>query len=660
MAEGVTVANAFVQVMPSMEGATSNITNALVPTLGGAGDKAGAQFGSAFSGKAGTLLKAAGGALAGAFAVGAMKDAFVTVEAGFNNVKSATGATGEEAEKLKAVYLDVSKSVSGSFEDIGAAVGEINTRLGLEGKELETATEQMMKYAKVTGQDATKATKDVASMMRNVGIPASEMGKTLDKFTVAGQKAGIDVASLANNVTKYNAVMKEMGFSTDEQIALMAQFELSGADTASVLNSMKKGVAQWAKEGKDAGEEFRKFVSGVQDGSVTAGDAVEIFGSKGGLSLYEAAQKGQLNFDEMYKAITEDSEGALDSVYQSTLTAQEKFDILGKNLQAGFFEIIEPLLDAIMPYVDSALAGVTEVVNGVVEAVVPFIEEFSAQISPVMDTVLPQLQQVFTDVMTTVGGIIQEVWPYIADIISEAMTTVSNVVQTVWPYVQRIIKSVMDVVAPLLETAWPIIQDVITTVFDGIQASAEFVWPIVSDIVETAMDAIDSAIRAIEPIVDFISDIFDDVKSAIEDPIGTAQDFIEDAMSTIEGIFSGLNLELPDIALPHFNVWGGEFPYGIGGMGYPPEFSIDWYAQGGFADDATLRGYGEKGLELYWPGYSPYFEKYAKGIAEHMPAGAGGVDIHDCTFNVRSESDIRRVAQELNTLINRQQAGAFA
>lgn len=682
MAEGVTVANAFVQVMPSMEGATSNITNALVPTLGGAGDKAGAQFGSAFSGKAGTLLKAAGGALAGVFAVGAMKDAFTTVEAGFNNVKLATGATGEQAEKLKSVYLDVSKSVSGSFEDIGSAVGEINTRLGLEGKELETATEQMMKYAKVTGQDATKATKDIASMMRNVGIPAGEMSTTLDKFVVAGQKAGIDVGSLANNVTKYNAVMKEMGFSTDEQIALMAQFELSGADTASVLNSMKKGVAGWAKEGKDAGEEFRKFVSGVQDGSVTAGDAVEIFGTKGGLSLYEAAQKGQLNFDEMYKAITTDSEGALDSVYQSTLTAQEKFDILGKNLQAGFFEILEPIVDALMPYVDTAISGVTAIIDGAVQAIMPFIDAFAAQISPILDEVLPELQSLFQDVMgsvsnivaeiwpfvsqiigdamTFVGGIMQDVWPMVKELVNEVMTAIETVVRKVWPSVQHIIQSVMDVLSPLIESAWPAMQAIIESVMDAIEGVAGAVWPVVQNIVEGATSAIDDAIRALEPIVKFVTDIFDGVKEAIEDPIGAAKDFIEDAISTIEGIFSGLHLELPDIALPHFNIWGGEFPYGIGGMGSAPEFSIDWYAQGGFADDATLRGYGEKGLELYWPGYSPYFEKYAKGIAEHMPAGTGGVDIHDCTFNVRQESDIRRVAIELNTLVNRQLAGGFA
>lgn len=638
MADGVTVANAFVQIMPSMEGATSNITNALVPGMSSAGDAAGAKFGSVFSGKAGAVLKTAGAALAGVFAVGALKDSFETVEAGFNNVVLATGATGEQAEALKGVYLDVSKSVTGSFEDIGKAVGELNTRFGLQGEELESASEVAMKYAKVTGQDATKAIQDVSRMMNNAGIPASEYASTLDKLTVAGQQAGIDVGKLATSVNDNAASFTELGFTTDEAIAMLANFEKTGANTSSILSGMKKGVAAWTKEGKSAKDGFSEFVKGVADGSVTAQDAIELFGSKAGVEMYNAAKKGQLSFDDMYAAIEGDSEGALESVYQSTLTAQEKFDILGKNLQAGFFEILEPIVDALMPYVDQAISGITGLIDGAVQAITPFAEEFGAQVGPILDTVLPELQSLFTDVMTSVGDIVQEVWPGIQDIIT----------------------SVMNVVGPLLETAWPVIKTVIDTSMKAAQSIVKTVWPVIQKVIEGAITAIDKAIHSLEPLVNFVKGVFDGIQKAIEDPIGTAQKFIDDAMSTIEGIFSGLKLELPHIPVPVFDVWGGEFPYGIGGMGSAPYFSIEWRGRGGFADEPTLTGWGDRGLEFYWPGYDPYFDMYAKGIAEHMPKGAGGVDIHDCNFYVREESDIRRVADELNRLIDRQNAGALA
>ena len=639
MADGVTVANAFVQVMPSMDGATSNLTNALVPSLGNAGTQAGEKFGSLFAGKAGALLKAGAGMLAGAFAVGAIKDAYTEVEAGFNKVKLATGATGEAAEQLKSVYLEVSKSVSGSFEDIGSTVGELNTRLGLTGGELEEATEAMMKYAKVTGQDATSATKDVASMMRNVGIPTSELANTLGKLTVAGQAAGVDVSSLANNVTKYNAVMKQLGLTTDEQIALMSKFEVSGADTASILNAMKKGVASWAKEGKDARTEFKNFVEGVQKGTVTAGDAVEIFGSKGGLSMYEAAQKGQLAFEDMYEAISNASSENLDSIYQDTLTAEEKFDILGKNLQAGFFEILEPIIDALMPYVDTAIQAVTDLINGAVEAITPFAESFAATIGPILDDVLPKLQSEFSSVMTDIMDIVKEVWPTIEDIIT----------------------SVMEVVGPLLEEAWPIIKEVIHNAMIGAKVVIQTVWPIIKNTIQTSVEVIKGIIGGLETIVSTVSGIFDGVRSAIEDPIGTAKTAVSDFIKDVLGFFSGLGERITDaigsIHFPSPNIWWESLEVGPAVIPIP---HVDWYATGGFADSATLAGYGEKGLELYWPGYAPYFDKYAQAIAEHMPNGGRGIDIHDCTFNVRKDSDIRAVAVELNTLINRQTAGGLA
>ena len=38
----------------------------------------------------------------------------------------------------------------------------------------------------------------------------------------------------------------------------------------------------------------------------------------------------------------------------------------------------------------------------------------------------------------------------------------------------------------------------------------------------------------------------------------------------------------------------------------------------------------------------------------------GGVEVSGNTFVIREEADVRRVAEQLNTLINRQSAGAFA
>ena len=691
MAEGVTVANAFVQIMPSMEGATSNITSALMPGMQSAGDQAGSAFGSFFSGKVGGAMKALGGAMVGLFAVDKLTSAYSEVEAGLNNLKIATGATGDSAKELETVYLNVSKNVVGSFEDVGSAVGELNTRFGLQGDELEAASEQAMKYAKVTGQDATQAIQDVSRMMNNAGIPASEYASTLDKLTVAGQAAGIDVGKLTTTVTDNAASFKEMGLSTDDAIAMLANFEKSGANTSAILAGMKKGVATWTQEGKSAKDGFSEFVAGVENGTVTAQDAIDIFGAKAGVTMFDAAQKGQLSFDDMYDAIANASDGALDDIYYDTLTAGEKFDLLGKNLQAGFFEIMEPIVDAISPYIDDIVSFLSTAITAVVNFVVPLFETIGGWLDQMHEKIAPifeDLQGGIPAIQEIIGGIVdffmneviptaQEVWeiikpaidtivqsimdnmPLIQETMSSVFTFIGSVVETVWPLIKEDIINAVTIISAAIQVAWPFIEAIITTACENIQFVTETVWPIVKDIIETVAEDIKTAIENIDTVVTTVQNTWNSIKDAITNPMETAKGIIDDICGTIENIIGGMNLQLPDIAMPNFWVYGGEFPWGIGGQGSMPEFGVDWYATGGIVNGAQLIGAGERGAELIWPSYGPYLDRYADAIADRM-GNRGGVDIHDCTFYVRKEDDIRRVAVQLNTLINRQTAGGIA
>lgn len=144
------------------------------------------------------------------------------------------------------------------------------------------------------------------------------------------------------------------------------------------------------------------------------------------------------------------------------------------------------------------------------------------------------------------------------------------------------------------KAAWSAIQNNVIT---PVKNMYTIVSAVLSKLKEKAV-SIWSAIKSVA------TSTWNGIKNAITHPIETAKNKISEILNKVKSFFPlSIGKIFGDIKLPHFTVTG-KFPYGIGGKGEKPSFSIEWYRKAETSpylfSDATLFGAGERNDEMLY------------------------------------------------------------
>jgi phage-related minor tail protein len=296
---------------------------------------------------------------------GAVKDAYLEFDSGRDAVVKATGATGEAADELAKSMTNVSKRVKGDFNTIGSVIGEVNTRFGYTGEELEDTTEQFMKFAEITGMDATKSVQTVSKAMNNAGIDSSKYSEVLDEIAIAAQASGISAEKLTENLTKYGSQTRAAGLNTKESIALFAQFEKSGVNAEAALGGLKTAVKTWSDEGKNSRIEFQRTIQDIKDSPnvlEATQKAIDVFGSKAGTELADAIHSGRFEYSE-FLDIVKGSEGTVSATYDETQSGFDKAALAVQNMKTTAAELADGLLQKYSPQIEEAIQKITDLID---------------------------------------------------------------------------------------------------------------------------------------------------------------------------------------------------------------------------------------------------------------------------------------------------------
>lgn len=339
-----------------------------------------------------------------AFGTAAVK-AFNEVDEGADIVIKKTGATGEEAEALQEAYTNVAQSIVADFTDIGTAVGEVSTRFGLTGTELENLSTTFLKFAEINDIDVQTAVEGVSNALKTFNVDQSEAGNLMGLLTATSQQTGISMGELLSNLQQYGPTLKEMGLDLGDAVTLMGSFEEAGIDSSDMLSKLQKAASYYNEQGLSMEEGLSDLIARLQDSSTEAdatAEAYELFGKRGGLAFVTAAKEGKLSIGDLETSM-DDYSSVVDDTYQATLDGTDSMALAWQNLQIA--------LAAVGDAIGTALAPVMESIIGILQE---FVEWFTSLDESTQTTIV------------TIGLIVAAIGPLLL-IIGKLLTAISSI-----------------------------------------------------------------------------------------------------------------------------------------------------------------------------------------------------------------------------------------
>ena len=339
-----------------------------------------------------------------AFGTAAVK-AFNEVDEGADIVVKKTGATGEAADALQEAYTNVAQSIVADFTDIGTAIGEVSTRFGLTGTELEDLSTTFLKFAEINDIDVQTAVEGVDQALKTFNVDGSEANDFMGLLTATSQATGISMGELLTNLQQYGPTLKEMGLDLDDAVVLMGNFEEAGIDSSDMLSKLQKAASYYNEQGLSMEEGLADLITRLQDSSTEAdatAEAYELFGKRGGLAFVTAAKEGKLSIGDLETSMDEYST-VVDDTYQATLDGTDSMALAWQNLQLALAAVGEAIGETLAP----AMEKITEV-----------IQEFTDWFSSLDDST--------QSTIVTIGLIVAAIGPLLL-ILGKVMTGISNI-----------------------------------------------------------------------------------------------------------------------------------------------------------------------------------------------------------------------------------------
>ena len=587
-----------------------------------------------------------------------------TFDDAYDKIRIGTGATGKALEGLNEDFRRVAKQVPSSFDDIGTAIADYNTRLGISGKALEDLSVQTLNLARITESDLGKTIEETSQSFKAFNVPVEEYSESLDYIFKVSQSTGIAIDRLESNLVKFAPALKQMGFDFKESAALMGFFDKAGVEVEQAMTGLNKALVNMAKKGvTDANEALQKLFEEIKNApsDIKATElAIEVFGFKAGPLMASAIREGKLEYEALVKELL-DSKETINDVAAETDDWAEGLAKLKNNvliatepIATTLFDALNslvPLLERAVPSLQKLAEGFASMPQGVQVAIValagvaallgPLLQGIGAIViaapglavifgkiaaagavlagglTSLSSVVLPVLGAALGAITVPIALVIAAIAALIAIGVAlyKNLDAVKAKAIEIWTSVKEFLAETLNSTKQTFEIAWNGIKDFFKKWGDELILVAvgpagwavlltkklSLNWDAVKDKTQNIWNDLKSWLSSTwYSIQSTASTVWDDIKRAILNPIESAKQTIFGVIDSIKNAFANMRIEIPRPKLPHISVDWRSVGIGDAKVNIP-DFDLNWYKMGGIFKRPSIIGVAEAGKEAVIP-----------------------------------------------------------
>ena len=530
MANGYNLGNAFVQIMPSFDGASASITQGLNNAMAGAGDAAGDVCGKTMASRIGSALSSAGKVIGSALVAGTTAaaggllafgksavEAGSTFDASMSQVAATMGVTVDEIGDLRNFAQEMGSTTAFSASQAADALNY----LALAGYKADESVEMLptvLNLAAAGNIDLAYASDMVTDASSALGLEMDETALLVDKMAKTSSQSNTSVAQLGEAILTVGGTAKNLAGSTTElstALGILADNGIKGAEGGTALRNIILSLSAPTDKAADLMEELglevfdaegnmRPLNETFEDlngilGTMSQQDQINVLNNmfnKVDLKSVNAllANSGE-RFDELSTAIDNCTGAAqamaetqLDNLHGDVTILQSALE----GLQIAVADSLTPSLREFVQFGSDGLSRLTEAfkTDGIQGAMDTLGDILGQGVTMIAEKVPDFMQAAVSLLMSVIDALVDNT-PVILDAAIDAFMAIVEALPVVLPKVLEGIVSVISSVAAKLPELLPMILQAAIDTFLGLVEALPKILP---ELIQAVTDCIDAVI----------------------------------------------------------------------------------------------------------------------------------------------------------------------